>query len=125
MTSPITTSTYAYQSPYKPTPTSTHLDRFIRWLRLQKYRIEVTYGVYVFTPGEKVVFWSIFFFFFALVSTAVMLYTTRTLRALTGYIDMASTRTLVSYAYIRPGEEEVVSSSSSSRGLLARNSQVA
>lgn len=80
-----------YQCPYKPTPTSTHLDRFIRWLRLRKYRIEVTYGVYVFTPGEKAVFWTLFFLFFILIITAIGLYAHRSIKALAhaaaAYID--------------------------------------
>ncbi|KAI1109447.1 hypothetical protein F5Y14DRAFT_456018 [Nemania sp. NC0429] len=75
-------SSTTYQSPYKPTPSSTPLDAFARWLRLKKYRIEVTYGVYVYTPMEKVAFWTLFCFFFVLISTAVLLYTHRSLRFL-------------------------------------------
>ncbi|KAG4218677.1 hypothetical protein PC116_g32842, partial [Phytophthora cactorum] len=40
------------------------IEAFARWARLKKYRIEVTYGVYVFTPVEKAVFWTIFCFLF-------------------------------------------------------------
>ncbi|KAI1309617.1 hypothetical protein F5Y03DRAFT_67150 [Xylaria venustula] len=68
-----------YQSPFKPTPTSTQLDIFVRWLRLKKYRIEVTYGVYVYTPGEKLVFWTLFCILFALISTVTVHYTHRSL----------------------------------------------
>ncbi|KAI1437845.1 hypothetical protein GGR50DRAFT_609592 [Xylaria sp. CBS 124048] len=72
-------SSTMYQSPYKPTPTSTPFDVFMRWLRLKKYRIEVTYGIYVFTPGEKAVFWTLFCLFFAVVWSALALYTQRSL----------------------------------------------
>ncbi|KAI1821415.1 hypothetical protein F4861DRAFT_469185 [Xylaria intraflava] len=72
-------SSTTYESPYKPTPTSTQLDVFVRWLRLKKYRIEVTYGVYVFTPGEKVVFWTLFCCLFVVSWTALVLYTHRSL----------------------------------------------
>ena len=44
-----------------------------RWARLKKYRAEVTYGVYVFTPGEKVVFWLIFTFLFGLATYYLVL----------------------------------------------------
>ncbi|KAI0521021.1 hypothetical protein F5B22DRAFT_644265 [Xylaria bambusicola] len=74
--SPIT---YTYQSPYKPTPTSSQLDKFIRYLRLKIYRIEVTYGIYVYTPVEKVVFWTLFCFLFSAISTVTILYTHRIL----------------------------------------------
>ncbi|KAI0393787.1 hypothetical protein F5Y17DRAFT_458571 [Xylariaceae sp. FL0594] len=76
--SPSSTSLYAshssYQSPYKPTPTSTLIDRAARWLRLRKYQFEVTYGVYVYTPGEKAVFWTLFCLLFGLVAAAFVLY---------------------------------------------------
>ncbi|KAI8951784.1 hypothetical protein F4801DRAFT_262892 [Xylaria longipes] len=72
-------SSTTYQSPYKPTPTSTQPDTFMRSLKLRKYRIEVTYGVYVFTPMEKLVFWTLFCFFFVVISTAMILYTHRSL----------------------------------------------
>ncbi len=32
------------------------LQRFGRWLALKQYQIEVTFGVYMFTPTEKFVF---------------------------------------------------------------------
>ncbi|KAI1183217.1 hypothetical protein F5B17DRAFT_434833 [Nemania serpens] len=85
-------SSTTYQSPYKPTPTSTPLDTFARWLRLKKYRIEVTYGVYVYTPMEKLVFWTLFCSLFFLISTAMLLYTHRSLtflvRVAASHIDI-------------------------------------
>ncbi|KAI2639208.1 hypothetical protein GGS21DRAFT_506437 [Xylaria nigripes] len=75
-------SSTTYQSPYKSTPTSSQLDLFVRWIRLKKYRIEVTYGVYVFTPGEKAVFWTLFCLFFAAIWTALAVYTPRSLALL-------------------------------------------
>ncbi|RYC59019.1 hypothetical protein CHU98_g7198 [Xylaria longipes] len=84
-------SSTTYQSPYKPTPTSTQPDTFMRSLKLRKYRIEVTYGVYVFTPMEKLVFWTLFCFFFVVISTAMILYTHRSLafllRAAASHVD--------------------------------------
>ncbi|KAI0968865.1 hypothetical protein F4678DRAFT_188576 [Xylaria arbuscula] len=72
-------SSTTYQSPYQPTPTSTQLDIFVRWLRLKKYRMEVTHGVYVYTPGEKLVFWTLFCILFTLISTVAVHYTHRSL----------------------------------------------
>ncbi|KAH9895382.1 hypothetical protein F4778DRAFT_746554 [Xylariomycetidae sp. FL2044] len=40
----------------------------------RKYRIEVTYGVYVYTPGEKLVFWALFLSLFVLISGALAQY---------------------------------------------------
>ncbi len=48
------------QTEPKRTAVTSPIEAFGRWARLKKYRIEVTYGVYVFTPGEKLVFWAIF-----------------------------------------------------------------
>ncbi|KAI1158041.1 hypothetical protein F5B18DRAFT_657052 [Nemania serpens] len=87
-------SSPTYQSPYKPTPTpaSAQLDTFARWVRLKKYRIEVTYGVYVYTPMEKVAFYTLFCFLFVLISTAILLYTQRSLtflvRAAASHIEI-------------------------------------
>ncbi|KAI1181217.1 hypothetical protein F4777DRAFT_573289 [Nemania sp. FL0916] len=74
-----TMSSSTYQSPFKPTPTSTQLDVFVRWLRLKKYRIEVTYGVYVYTPYEKIAFWTLFSFFFVVISSALLVYAYRSM----------------------------------------------
>lgn len=71
-----------YQSPYKPTPISTLSNTFVRWLRLKKYRVEVTYGVYVYTPMEKAMFWTVFCSLFFFISTAILLYTQRSLTLL-------------------------------------------
>ncbi|KAI8961774.1 hypothetical protein F5Y11DRAFT_348103 [Daldinia sp. FL1419] len=58
---------------------------FARWARLKKYRIEVTYGVYVFTPVEKALFWTIFCFLFTVISFAALLYTQRNVLLLLRY----------------------------------------
>lgn len=52
-------------------------EAFGRWARLKKYRFEVTYGVYVFTPGEKIAFWSIFSLLFGLVAYYMTLFVSR------------------------------------------------
>ncbi|KAI4868282.1 hypothetical protein F4820DRAFT_134691 [Hypoxylon rubiginosum] len=48
--------------------------RFGRWLRLKKYQIEVTFGVYMFTPTEKFIFWSVVFLLYGLLAIATVLY---------------------------------------------------
>ncbi|KAF2966823.1 hypothetical protein GQX73_g6739 [Xylaria multiplex] len=50
------------------------LQRFGRWLSLKQYQIEVTFGVYMFTPTEKFVFWSIVFLLSGLGCIATILY---------------------------------------------------
>ncbi|KAL7625655.1 hypothetical protein AAE478_004875 [Parahypoxylon ruwenzoriense] len=50
------------------------LQRFGRWLRLKQYQIEVTFGVYMFTPTEKFAFWSVVFLLCSLIVIAVVLY---------------------------------------------------
>ncbi|KAH9910087.1 hypothetical protein F4778DRAFT_714080 [Xylariomycetidae sp. FL2044] len=50
------------------------LPRFGRWLRLKQYQIEVTFGVYMFTPTEKFAFWSVVFLLSALTIIAIVLY---------------------------------------------------
>ncbi|KAI0855433.1 hypothetical protein F4860DRAFT_36573 [Xylaria cubensis] len=48
--------------------------RFGRWLSLKQYQIEVTFGVYMFTPTEKFIFWSVVFLLSAMGSIATILY---------------------------------------------------
>ncbi|KAI1076299.1 hypothetical protein F5B20DRAFT_330392 [Whalleya microplaca] len=50
------------------------LQRFGRWLRLKQYQIEVTFGVYMFTPTEKFAFWSVVFLLYSLLVIACILY---------------------------------------------------
>ncbi|KAI1404544.1 hypothetical protein F4819DRAFT_109964 [Hypoxylon fuscum] len=50
------------------------LQRFGRWLRLKQYQIEVTFGVYMFTPTEKFAFWSVVFLLCSLLVIATVLY---------------------------------------------------
>ncbi|KAI1377445.1 hypothetical protein F4677DRAFT_57994 [Hypoxylon crocopeplum] len=50
------------------------LQRFGRWLRLKQYQIEVTFGVYMFTPTEKFAFWSVVFLLYGLLMIATILY---------------------------------------------------
>ncbi|KAI1312763.1 hypothetical protein F5Y03DRAFT_390462 [Xylaria venustula] len=50
------------------------LQRFGRWLSLKQYQIEVTFGVYMFTPTEKFIFWSIVFLLTAMGTIAIILY---------------------------------------------------
>lgn len=48
--------------------------RLGRFLRLKKYQIEVTFGVYMFTPTEKFIFWSVVFLLYGLLAIATVLY---------------------------------------------------
>ncbi|EJT74148.1 hypothetical protein GGTG_07994 [Gaeumannomyces tritici R3-111a-1] len=50
------------------------LDRFGKWVQLKAYQVEVTYSVYMFTPAEKFIFWSIVFLVHALTIIATILY---------------------------------------------------
>ncbi|KAI3326898.1 hypothetical protein HD806DRAFT_531494 [Xylariaceae sp. AK1471] len=94
----MASTTYTtYQSPYKPTPTSTQFDTLVRWLRLQKYRIEVTYGVYVFTPMEKAVFWTLVCFFFLLISTTMLLYAHQSMTLLVRAVGRGLSSNLASH----------------------------
>ncbi|KAI0551465.1 hypothetical protein F4679DRAFT_142874 [Xylaria curta] len=132
-------SSATYQSPYKPTPTSTQFDKFVRNLYLRKYRIEVTYGVYVFTPMEKLVFWTLFCFFFVLISTALILYIHRSLayilRAAASQVDgYELSGSLTSYLLTAKRATARLTTSAQSRGAekamelvsgTAKNSQIA
>lgn len=51
-----------------------YFDSFTRWVALKKYQIEVTFCVYIFTPGEKALFWSTVFLLTALTFIATILY---------------------------------------------------
>ncbi|KAI1211895.1 uncharacterized protein F4807DRAFT_380374 [Annulohypoxylon truncatum] len=64
------------------------LEAFARWARLKKYRIEVTYGVYVYTPVEKAVFWTIFCLLFTAISFAALVYTKRNVTLLLKYASI-------------------------------------
>ncbi|KAH8682198.1 hypothetical protein BX600DRAFT_430086 [Xylariales sp. PMI_506] len=50
------------------------LHRLGRWLRLKQYQVEVTFAVYMFTPTEKFVFWSVVFLLFSMTTIAAVLY---------------------------------------------------
>jgi hypothetical protein len=56
-----------------PEPTSPP-QRLARWLRLKQYQVEVTFAVYMFTPTEKFVFWSVVFLLFSMTTIAAVLY---------------------------------------------------
>ena len=53
---------------------SSVLDRFSKWIQLKIYQLEVTYSVYIFTPVEKFIFYSILFLIFSLTFIATILY---------------------------------------------------
>ncbi|KAM7206486.1 Protein of unknown function (DUF3317) domain containing protein [Naviculisporaceae sp. PSN 640] len=50
------------------------LEAFSKWLQLKKYQLEVTLSVYMFTPNEKFIFYSVFFLLFSLTLIAMILY---------------------------------------------------
>ncbi|KAL1854786.1 hypothetical protein Daus18300_011382 [Diaporthe australafricana] len=45
-----------------------------KWLSLKIYQVEVTFSVYIFTPLEKFIFWSVVFLLFSLTAIATILY---------------------------------------------------
>ncbi|KAI2615029.1 hypothetical protein GGR54DRAFT_642763 [Hypoxylon sp. NC1633] len=53
------------------------IEALARWVHLKKYRIEVTYGVYVFTPVEKAAFWTLFCSLFTVISFAAAIFAQR------------------------------------------------
>ncbi|KAI5924482.1 hypothetical protein F4810DRAFT_719088 [Camillea tinctor] len=75
-------SLYSSYSPTRPPPPTSPAEALLRWAQLKKYRIEVTYGVYVYTPVEKAFFWAIFGFLFVAISGAGLLWAGRNLAAL-------------------------------------------
>ncbi|KAK3995074.1 hypothetical protein QBC44DRAFT_321126 [Cladorrhinum sp. PSN332] len=50
------------------------LEKFSKWIQLKIYQLEVTLAVYMFTPAEKVVFYSILFLISSLTCIAMVLY---------------------------------------------------
>ncbi|KAK4219531.1 hypothetical protein QBC37DRAFT_368110 [Rhypophila decipiens] len=50
------------------------LESFSKWLQLKIYQLEVTLSVYMFTPNEKFIFYSILFLLFSLTLIATILY---------------------------------------------------
>ncbi|KAL1877613.1 hypothetical protein VTK73DRAFT_8437 [Phialemonium thermophilum] len=59
-------------------------DSFSKWLKLKIYQIEVTFSVYIFTPVEKFIFWSVFFLLTSLTMIATILYLPRHLAFIIG-----------------------------------------
>ncbi|OTB00016.1 hypothetical protein M426DRAFT_246085 [Hypoxylon sp. CI-4A] len=112
------------------------LEALTQWARLKKYRIEVTYGIYVYTPMEKVVFWTIFCFLFTVIPFAAVLYTQRNVLLLIKYASFyvdgkgASTSGMISNLF--PGNDAAALSISEPAGITslaetlggAANSQV-
>ncbi|KAK3944139.1 hypothetical protein QBC46DRAFT_337870 [Diplogelasinospora grovesii] len=56
------------------------LDRFSKWLQLKIYQLEVTLSVYMFTPVEKFIFYSVLFLLTSLTFIATVLYLPQHLR---------------------------------------------
>ncbi|KAF3771251.1 hypothetical protein M406DRAFT_246923 [Cryphonectria parasitica EP155] len=50
------------------------MQSFVKWLQLKIYQVEVTFSVYIFTPLEKFIFWSVVFLLFSLTAIATILY---------------------------------------------------
>ncbi|SPO00615.1 uncharacterized protein DNG_03364 [Cephalotrichum gorgonifer] len=50
------------------------LASFVQWLQLKKYQMEVTFSVYIYTPLEKFIFWSVLFLLTSLTFIATFLY---------------------------------------------------
>ncbi|KAK0664465.1 hypothetical protein QBC41DRAFT_328722 [Cercophora samala] len=54
--------------------TMSPVDRLSKWLELKIYQLEVTMSVYMFTPMEKFIFYSILFLLTSLTLIATVLY---------------------------------------------------
>ncbi|WYZ38790.1 hypothetical protein EsH8_III_000704 [Colletotrichum jinshuiense] len=52
----------------------TALQSFSKWLHLKQYQIEVTFSVYIFTPLEKFIFYTVLFLLSSLTIIATVLY---------------------------------------------------
>ncbi|TKW57589.1 hypothetical protein CTA1_2464 [Colletotrichum tanaceti] len=50
------------------------LQSFSKWLHLKQYQIEVTFSVYIFTPLEKFIFYTVLFLLSSLTAIATVLY---------------------------------------------------
>ncbi|KAK4127739.1 hypothetical protein N657DRAFT_653886 [Parathielavia appendiculata] len=50
------------------------LESFSKWLQLKIYRLEVTLSVYMYTPVEKFIFYSVLFLLCSLTFIASVLY---------------------------------------------------
>ncbi|KAK4148098.1 uncharacterized protein C8A04DRAFT_23891 [Dichotomopilus funicola] len=50
------------------------LESFSKWLQLKIYQLEVTMSVYIYTPIEKFIFYSVLFLLFSLTFIATVLY---------------------------------------------------
>lgn len=55
------------------------LERVGHWARLKQYQFEVTFAINVYTPSEKIFFWSVFLFLVSLSLYATLLYVPRNL----------------------------------------------
>ncbi|KAK3359198.1 hypothetical protein B0T25DRAFT_532250 [Lasiosphaeria hispida] len=53
---------------------SSYLESFSKWIQLKIYQLEVTFSVYIFTPIEKFIFYSVLFLIFSLTFIATVLY---------------------------------------------------
>ncbi|TDZ22543.1 hypothetical protein Cob_v004519 [Colletotrichum orbiculare MAFF 240422] len=50
------------------------LQSFSKWLHLKQYQLEVTFSVYIFTPLEKFIFYTVLFLLCSLTFIATILY---------------------------------------------------
>ena len=53
---------------------TSYLESLSKWIQLKIYQLEVTYSVYIFTPIEKFIFYSVLFLIFGLTFIATVLY---------------------------------------------------
>ncbi|KAK4152620.1 hypothetical protein C8A00DRAFT_44322 [Chaetomidium leptoderma] len=53
---------------------ASRLESFSKWLQLKIYQLEVTMSVYIYTPIEKFIFYSVLFLLFSLTFIATVLY---------------------------------------------------
>ncbi|KAL2170951.1 hypothetical protein VTG60DRAFT_4213 [Thermothelomyces hinnuleus] len=53
---------------------ASRLESFSKWLQLKIYQLEVTMSVYIYTPVEKFIFYSVLFLLLSLTFIATVLY---------------------------------------------------
>jgi len=61
-------------------------DSFCQWVRLKHYQFEITFAINVYTPMEKLVFWSIIIPLFTIISFSLTRLFLRGLLALVKYL---------------------------------------
>ncbi|KAK3378029.1 hypothetical protein B0H63DRAFT_233612 [Podospora didyma] len=87
---------------------SSYLESFSKWLQLKIYQLEVTLSVYIFTPIEKFIFYSVLFLLVSLTFIATVLY-------LPQHVQFVLSRT---WFYMH-GDAQDAAAAAATKGLLS------